>query len=65
MANGIDNGGAMEHIGLYLLIKVRGDGIRDDFKMYPIKKALEHLNELIALKYDDELEIQIARRRHP
>ena len=64
MANGTDNS-ALKSIGLYLSVKVRGDGIREDFKMYPIKKALEHLNELIALKYDDELEIQIARRRHP
>ena len=61
MANGTDTS-ALKSIGLYLSVKVRGDGISQDFKWYPLHRALEHLNELIALKYDDEIEIVVHRR---
>ena len=64
MANGTDVS-QLKSIGLYLAVKVRGDGFNKDFKWYPIQQALEHLNELIALKYDNEIEIAVVRRRHP
>ena len=64
MANGTDTS-PLKNIGLYLSVKVRGDGFKEDLKWYPNHQALEHLNDLIALKYDNEIEIVVHRRpRH-